>query len=95
MKFLVPAALALLVAAPALAQDTMPAVPAAGTLPTCGPDVTDKCQQPAAAERVAADEYKGGGKDNSAMMGHGAMRSGAMRSGAMHHGHRPHHRRAM
>lgn len=90
MKFLVPAALALLVAVPALAQDTMPAVPAAGTLPTCGPDVTDKCQQPAAAERVAADEYKGGGKDNSAMMGHGAMRSGAM-----HHGHRPHHRRAM
>lgn len=41
---------------------------AAGTLPTCGPGVADKCQQSPAAEAMAASEYKGGGKDNSAMM---------------------------
>ena len=51
----------------AYAQDAM--APAAGTeLPVCSKDVRDRCQQGPVAEARAAAEYKGGGRDNSAMM---------------------------
>ena len=55
--------------------------PTTGDLPTCSASVRDRCTQPAAAERVAAAEYKGGGKDNSAMM----HASGAKQGKAIHH----------
>jgi hypothetical protein len=60
--------------APAFAQDT--------SLPPCSATVRDKCMQPARAQAMASDTYKGGGKDNSAMMGasggHGAMKHHGM-----------------
>ena len=65
-------------AAPAMDNGTPPPpapMAASGPLPTCGPGVTDHCQQSTAAERMAAEQYKGGGRDNSAMM-HGSGKSG-------------------
>lgn len=54
----------------ALAQDAAmaPAADAMSDKPVCSKDVKDSCRQGTVAERRAADEYKGGGKDNSAMM---------------------------
>ncbi len=54
-------------AAPALAQAPAPA-PAATELPVCSKEVRDRCVQGPAAQRREAQEYKGGGRDNSAMM---------------------------
>lgn len=63
-------------------------------LPVCGPGVTDKCQQSAGAERMAAAEYKGGGRDNSAAMGAKSASVGKARASrgharAMHHRTKP------
>lgn len=60
-------------AAPALAQtaDTAAApaaMDAAAELPICSKDMKDRCRQGSKAEARAADEYKGGGHDNSSMM---------------------------
>lgn len=65
------------------------AAPAGGSLPMCGPGVTDRCQQSERAQRMlAANEYKGGGKDNEAMGAGGGGGHGRM----MAH-HRRHHMR--
>lgn len=80
-----PAADAAMPAAPA-DQAAPAAAPMGGSLPMCGPGVTDRCQQSQRAEQVlAASVYKGGGKDNEAM---GAGRG-------MSHGRMMHHRRHM
>lgn len=63
------AALGLALGAPALAQTatTTPA-PSGEDLPVCSKDVRDRCQQGPRAEAMAAQTWKGGGKDNSARM---------------------------
>ncbi|WP_448582152.1 hypothetical protein [Thermaurantiacus sp.] len=48
-------------AAPALAQ-------APAELPVCSKEVRDRCIQGPAAQRRQAQEFKGGGRDNSATM---------------------------
>ncbi len=51
----------------AMANAPAPA-PTGAALPPCGPGVTDRCQQSSYAERnLAAQVYKGGGKDEEAM----------------------------
>ncbi len=65
MKTLLAAVAAFALAGPALAQ--APAA-APAELPVCSKDVRDRCIQGPAAERRAADEFKGGGRDNSATM---------------------------
>jgi len=54
----------------ALAQDAAmaPAADAMAEMPVCSKEVRDRCRQGTRAEALAAAEYKGGGKDNSAMM---------------------------
>jgi hypothetical protein len=65
MKVLALASAAALFAVPAVAQE---AAPAAGQLPVCSKEVRDRCIQGPAAQRMAAEEFKGGGRDNSARM---------------------------
>lgn len=48
-------------AMPALAQEP-------AELPVCSKEVRDRCVQGPAAQRREAQEFKGGGRDNSAMM---------------------------
>ncbi|MFN7174825.1 MAG: hypothetical protein ACK4MT_09000 [Thermaurantiacus tibetensis] len=60
LAFLATAALA----APVLAQDMAPAT----DLPVCSKEVRDRCVQGPAAQRREAQEFKDGGRDNSAMM---------------------------
>lgn len=59
--------------APPMAADAPRPEAAPANPPVCGPGVTDRCVQ-SRSEPLAASEYKGGGRDNSAMMG---ARSGA------------------
>jgi hypothetical protein len=65
MKVLALVSAAALFAGPALAQDAAPAAP---QLPVCSKEVRDRCVQGPAAQRMDAQEFKGGGRDNSAKM---------------------------
>ncbi|WP_448585005.1 hypothetical protein [Thermaurantiacus sp.] len=56
-----------MLAAPVLAQEAAPAM-TGGELPVCSKEVRDRCVQGPAAQRMQAEEYKGGGRDNSARM---------------------------
>lgn len=63
MKSLIAVLAIAALAAPALAQ-----APAPAELPVCSKEVRDRCIQGPAAQRRQAQEFKGGGRDNSAMM---------------------------
>jgi hypothetical protein len=61
--------LATALAMPAVAQEATPPAPdASGGLPVCSKEVRDRCIQGPAAQRLAAAEFRGGGRDNSAKM---------------------------
>ncbi len=62
----------------ATASAPMPTPVDSASLPVCSRSVTDKCRQSASEQRMAGDNYKGGGRDNSAMMGQGGTRHGGM-----------------
>jgi hypothetical protein len=65
MKVLALVSAVALFAVPAVAQD---ATAASGQLPVCSKEVRDRCVQGPAAQRMEAQEFKGGGRDNSAKM---------------------------
>ncbi|MFQ3594830.1 MAG: hypothetical protein SNJ63_01795, partial [Sphingomonadaceae bacterium] len=56
------------------------AAPETAELPVCSREVRDRCIQGPAARRMEAQEFRGGGRDNSAQMSPQAARRGMDRA---------------